>query len=80
MRKPHLFTSEEPWHAWDVQLQADCGREVPSATCMAMADTYEPVWLSGIRLCKKCLKAQKSARYLYVIREGNPDIDETFAD
>lgn len=80
MRQPHLLSTPERVRLWGVQLQADCGREVPSATCMAMADTYEPVWLSGAKLCKSCQKVHKSGRYLYVIREGNPDIDETYSD
>ena len=81
MRKPHLFSTENPHpqHLWGVQLLADCGMEVPQAHCMAMVDTYSDVWLTGKSICERCKKAHIMARYLYVIAEGQAIIDEAQA-
>lgn len=75
LRKPHLFSSEEPWTHWGVQLKALCGREVPEAQWIAAVDHYSPEgWISAKGLCEDC-KRVKPQRYEYLICEGQEAMD-----
>ena len=84
MRRPHLFTTAEPWKHWGIQLKAMCGREIPEAVWLAGVDTYSEMSIESPQLCEKCRKArmkkwadsrEPQLRWEYVITEGQEAIN-----
>ena len=80
MRKPHLFSSEEQWQHWGVNLPTLCGRTVAEAHWIAVLDSTAPIWIEARGVCRKCHQSQGNGsqrrRYLYVIAEGQEALDE----
>jgi len=89
MRKPHLFSSQEPWNHWGVQLKALCGREIPDAVWIAGVDTYSEMSIETVNLCEKCKEVRRTIywtkpgehtlRWEYVISEGQEALNQGIA-
>ena len=83
MRKPHLFSSDDRWEHWGIQLKALCGREVAEAHWVAALDgDWSLFYIGGIGVCKECQAIDKDngkRRYLYVIAEGQVARDEAIS-
>lgn len=75
MKKPHLFSSEEPWTTWNVALPTLCGRTVANAHWIAAVDGDAEAWINAPGYCEKCKFAARK-RYIYLIAEGQEALDE----
>ena len=78
MRKPHLFSSEEPWTHWGIYLPTLCGKECPNAVWVAGTDSYSDFAIIGSNICQDCIDKQnelaaeaKQLRWQYAIVDAN---------